>query len=92
MIKSIRHKGLRKFFEEGSKAGIQSEHAGRLANQIALLTEANGPEDMNLPGWGLHSLKGARAGYWSVTVNGNWRLIFRFDGKDVFDVDYLDYH
>ena len=61
-------------------------------NQLALLTEAMAPEDMNLPGWSLHALKGDLSGYWAVTVNGNWRLIFRFDGKDVFDVDYLDYN
>jgi proteic killer suppression protein len=92
VIKNFRHKGLRRFFEEGSKAGIQPEHANRLMNQLALLTEATAPEDMNLPGWSLHALKGDLNGYWAVTVNGNWRLIFRFDGKDVFDVDYLDYH
>jgi len=61
-------------------------------NQLALLTQAEAPEDMNLPGWSLHALKGDLSGYWAVTVNGNWRLIFRFEGNDVFDVDYLDYH
>ena len=92
MIKSFEHKGLQAFFETGSKAGIQPHHAPKLARQLARLNAAKVPEDMNLPGWRLHSLQGDLAGHFSVTVNGNWRLTFRFDGGDAVLVDYQDYH
>lgn len=92
MIKSFRHKGLQAFFEHGSKAGIQAIHAPRLARQLARLDQAAQPQDMNLPGWRLHGLLGALAGHWSVTVNGNWRMTFHFDGEDAVLVDYQDYH
>ena len=77
MIKGFLHKGLKAFFETGSKAGIQAQHAPKLARQLARLDAAQAPEDMNLPGWRLHLLTGNLAGHWSVTVNGNWRLTFR---------------
>ena len=93
MIRSFRHKGLQAFFERGSKAGIQSAHANRLARQLARLNESIRPEDMNLPGWRLHPLGGRTlGGRWSVWVNGNWRVTFAFEGDDVVRVDYLDYH
>ena len=92
MIKSFAHKGLEKFFRTGSKAGIQAQHAVRLRLQLALLDDAGAPEDMRAPGWGLHSLKGNLKGHWSVTVSGNWRLTFRFEGEDAVLVDYQDYH
>ena len=92
MIKSYRHKGLQAFFEHGSKAGIQASHAPRLARQLARLDQAAQPQRMNLPGWRLHSLQGDLAGHWSVTVNGNWRMTFLFDGVDAILVDYQDYH
>lgn len=92
MIKSFEHKGLQAFFETGSKAGIQPHHAPKLARQLARLHAAKASEDMNLPGWRLHSLQGDLAGHFSVTVNGNWRLTFRFDGGDAVLVDYQDYH
>ena len=92
MIKSFEHKGLQAFFEMGSKAGIQPHHAPKLARQLARLHTAKAAEDMKLPGWRLHSLKGDLAGHFSVTVNGNWRLTFRFDGGDAVLVDYQDYH
>lgn len=92
MIKSFRHKGLQAFFERGTKAGIQAAHASKLSRQLARLDEAQKPQDMNLPGWGLHPLKGDLANHWAVTVNGNWRLTFVFDGVDAELVDYLDYH
>lgn len=92
MIKSFEHKGLQAFFETGTKAGIQPHHAPKLARQLARLHAANAPEDMNLPGWRLHLLQGELAGHFSVTVNGNWRLTFRFDGGDAVLVDYQDYH
>jgi toxin HigB-1 len=92
MIKSFRHKGLRLFFEKGSMAGIQTPHAPRLGAMLRRLNETTDAQGMNLPGWGLHSLKGDLKGHWSVWVSGNWRLTFRFDGTDVELVDYHDYH
>jgi proteic killer suppression protein len=92
MIKSFEHKGLQAFFETGSKAGIQPHHAPKLARQLARLNAAKVPEDMNLPGWRLHPLVGSLTGRYSVSVNGNWRLTFRFDGGDAVLVDYQDYH
>ena len=92
MIKSFEHKGLQAFFETGSKAGIQPHHAPKLARQLARLNAAKVPEDMNLPGWRLHPLVGSLAGHYSLSVNGNWRLTFRFDGGDAVLVDYQDYH
>ena len=92
MIKSFRHAGLEKFFKTGSKAGIQPAHAKKLDSQLVILDSAAQPSAMDVPGWSLHALKGELAGQWAVKVNGNWRLIFAFDGKDVILVDYLDYH
>lgn len=92
MIKSFRHAGLEKFFKTGSKAGIQPAHAKRLAEQLFALDEANTYAAMNVPGWHLHSLQGELAGHWSVRVNGNWRMTFRFEDEDAILVDYRDYH
>ena len=92
VIKSFRHKGLQAFFERGTKAGIQAAHAPKLARQLARLDQAQQPQDMNLPGWGLHSLHGNLAGHWSVSVNGNWRMTFAFEGVNAVLVDYQDYH
>ncbi len=92
MIKSFRHKGIKKFFETGSKAGIQSAHAQRLSRQLKVLDRAQQPEDMNIPGWEMHSLKGDLAGHYSVSVSGNWRLTFTFESGDAVLVDYQDYH
>jgi proteic killer suppression protein len=92
MIRSFRHAGVEKFFLSGSKAGIQPSHAGRLSLQLTVLNRARKSEDMAAPGWNLHALSGNLKGHWSVKVNGNWRLTFRFDGEDVILVDYRDYH
>ncbi|NDL65903.1 type II toxin-antitoxin system RelE/ParE family toxin [Acerihabitans arboris] len=93
MIKSFRHKGLEKFFATGSTAGIQAKHAAKLQIQLTALNAAKRAEDMSAPGWKLHPLKGADlAGHWAISVNGNWRLTFRFDGEDAILVDYQDYH
>lgn len=92
MIKSFEHKGLQAFFETGSKAGIQPHHAPKLARQLARLHTAKAPEDMNLPGWGLHPLTGHLSEHYSISVNGNWRLTFRFDNGHAALVDYQDYH
>ena len=92
MIKSFRHKGLEKFFHEGSRAGIQPAHARKLRLQLAALDQAVRPEDLSAPAWGLHPLKGDLIGHWAVTVNGNWRMVFAFEGTDAVLVDYRDYH
>jgi proteic killer suppression protein len=92
MIKSFSHKGLEKFFLTGSKAGIQPSHADKLARQLAILNAAKAPEEMDKPGWKLHQLIGRDSGRWSVWVNGNWRLTFKFVGEDAEVVDYQDYH
>lgn len=92
MIKSFTHKGLWKFFETASTAGIQAKHAPKLRLILSALDAAESVEQMGLPGLRLHPLKGARRGQWSVTVSGNWRVIFRFEDGDAYVVDYLDYH
>ena len=92
MIKSFRHKGLQCFFETGSKSGIQASHAVRLRLQLAALDQAIRPEDLSASSWALHPLKGDLKGHWALTVNGNWRMVFTFEGQDAVLVDYLDYH
>ena len=92
MIQSFRHKEPQRFFQRGSKAGIQTQHEKRLRLILARLDAAREPEDMSLPGLRLHQMTGKMEGFWAVNVSGNWRIIFRFDGQDVYDVDYLDYH
>ena len=92
MIRGFRHKGLGKFFETGSKAGIQAQHADRLRLILGRLGAATSPRDMALPGLSLHPLGGDRKGAWAVSVSGNWRVTFRFVGKDADAVDYEDYH
>lgn len=92
MIRSFRHKGLAKFFKTGSTVGIQAAHAKRLRLILGRLHAATSPKDMDLPGLHLHELSGNRSGTWSVTVSGNWRVTFIFEGKDAEIVDYEDYH
>ena len=93
MIKSFRHRGVERFFREGSKAGIQPKHAKRLRLQLGRLDAAGSAEDMNLPGWRWHPLKhGYLAGHWAVWVDENYRLTFTFEGTDAVLVDYQDYH
>ena len=92
MIASFRHKGLRKYFESGSVAGIQPTHAKRLIMQLAALDTAETIADMNVPGFRLHPLKGGDKGRWSVWVNGNWRITFEFKDGNAFILDYEDYH
>jgi toxin HigB-1 len=92
MIKKFRHKGLARFFSSGSVSGIQAAHAKRLKLIVGRLNASTIPKDMDLPGLRLHELKGRDKGRWSVWVNGNWRVTFRFEGVDATDVDYEDYH
>jgi proteic killer suppression protein len=92
MIQSFRHKGLRRFYESGSLAGIQPQHANRLRMQFAALDSAQVIEDMDIPGFRLHPLKGSDRGRWSIWVNGNWRLTFEFRDGQAYVLDYEDYH
>ncbi|ETF00446.1 peptidase [Advenella kashmirensis W13003] len=92
MIKSFVHKGLEAFFKTGSKAGIRPTHAAKLHTLLSALNRAESALDMNAPGWDLHTLHGDLAGYWSVKVNANWRVIFKFVEQNAEVVDYLDYH
>lgn len=91
-LTSFRHKGVEQFFLKGSKSGVQASHANKLKRLLAGLNVASKPQDMNLPGWGFLPLQGKEAGRYAVSVNGNWRLTFAFEGTDAVLVDYLDYH
>jgi proteic killer suppression protein len=92
MIRSIHHKGLKRLYEHEDARGVIAEHAEKLRDILARLDAAAAVEDMNLPGFRLHPLKGELRGYWAVTVRANWRVVFRFAEGDVLDVDYVDYH
>ena len=92
MIKSIRHKGLRRLYETGSTSGVQATHVKRLRMQLAALESAHAIEDMDIPGFRLHPLKGEMRGRWSIWVNGQWRLTFEFRDGNAYVVDYEDYH
>jgi len=91
MIKSFRHKGLRRLYESGSASGVQSAHVRRLRMQLAALDSALAIEDMDIPGYRLHALKGEMRGRWSIWVNGNWRLTFEFREGNAYVLDYEDY-
>ncbi|HZP68036.1 MAG TPA: type II toxin-antitoxin system RelE/ParE family toxin [Rudaea sp.] len=92
MILSFRHKGLRKFFESGSSAGIVHAHGKRLRMILTALDTAVHVDDMRVPGFRLHALKGYAQGRWSVWVNGNWRVTFEFRDGNAHVLDYEDYH
>lgn len=92
MIKSFRHKGLRKLFETGNTTGIQAAHTKKLRIQLAALETAQVIDDMDLPGFALHPLKGEMLGRWAISINGNWRLTFEFRDGNAYVLDYEDYH
>ena len=92
MIVRFRHAGLEQFFKTGSATQVQLAHRSRLKLVLTALNTAQQPRDMGLPGLDLHPLKGELLGFWSVSVSGNWRVIFRFEGSNVSDIAYLDYH
>jgi proteic killer suppression protein len=92
MVESIKHKGLKLFFEKGDSSKINQTHRKRLQLILSLLHAAVQVSDLNFPGSNLHPLKGERQDFWSINVSGNWRIIFRFENGNVYDVDYLDYH
>jgi toxin HigB-1 len=92
MIRRIRHKGLRRFYESGDTRGISAQHAAWLRVLLTALDAAESPAGLNNPAFRLHPLKGERKGQWAVSVSSNWRLIFAFDGADATDLDLIDYH
>ena len=92
MIKSFRHKGIEKFFLTKSKVGIQPHHAKKLTIQLGVLHTMETIDEMDVSGWELHMLRGDLEHQWAVKVNGNWRLTFKFEGRNVYLLDYQDYH
>ena len=92
MIQKFKHKGLKRLFESGISSSIDPQHAARIRKILALLETAETLEDMDLPGLGLHPLKGNRKGTWAVKVSGNWRITFKIQRGDTFDANYEDYH
>jgi proteic killer suppression protein len=92
VIRSIRHKGLKRLHEDDDPRGVLVEHTEKLRDILARLDAAGDVLDMNLPGFRLHPLKGEFKGFWAVTVRANWRVIFRFTDREAYDVDYVDYH
>ena len=92
MIKSFRHKGLKRFYTTGNTTGVRHDHANKLRLQLAALDSAHVIEDMNVPGFRLHRLKGKDHRRWSIWVNGNWRITFEFQDGNAYILDYEDYH
>ena len=92
MIRSFRHRGLQRFYERDDASRIHAAYRKKVARILTNLDEARSPADMDFPGLRLHPLTGDLKGFWSVTVSANWRIVFRFDGEDVVDVDLIDYH
>ena len=92
MIRSFRHRGLKRLYERGDRSRVRADQADRLTIALADLDDARRPSDLDLPGYRLHPLKGDLKSFWSISVSGNWRIVFRFDDGDVCDVDLVDYH
>lgn len=92
MIRTFKHRGLKRLYERGDHSQVSSEYRNRIEDIIARLDIAVSPDDLNLPGYGLHQFKGNLKGFWAVKVSGNWRIIFQFRDGDAFDVNLTDYH
>jgi len=92
MIKTFKHKGLERFFNSGSARGVQANHANKLRMQLVALDTAQSIEDLDIPGYRLHPLKGNKQGIWSIVVSGNWRVTFEFKDGNAHIVNYEDYH
>ena len=92
MIRSFRHRGLRRLYERDDPSRIAADQLDRIALALADLDAAGKPNDLDLPGYRLHPLRGDRRGLWSISITGNWRITFRFEAGDVYDVDLVDYH
>ena len=92
MIESFRHRGLKRLYEQGDDSKVRADQLSRITDVLFHLDPAQAPADFDLPGYRLHPLKGGRKGCWSVTISGNWRIIFRFEDGDAFEVDLAGYH
>ncbi len=92
MIRSFKHRGLKRLYEDDDRRGIRPDLAKTVQEILTVLDDALSPQELNLPGYHLHPLKGDMKGFWSVTVRANWRVVFRFEGNDAFDVELIDYH
>ena len=92
LIRSFKNRNLRELFETGNKRGIPAQFSKRITKQLDVLNRARVLRDISLPGFNLHPLKGDRKGAWSIKVSGNWSLVFRFEGQDVYDIDFVVYH
>ena len=92
MIESFRHRGLKRLYEQDDPSKVSADHLGRIRDVLFHLDKAHAPRDLDLPGYGLHRLKGDLKGVWSVKISGNWRITFRFEGGDAYEVDLVDYH
>jgi toxin HigB-1 len=92
MIRSFKHRGLKRLYERGDRSGIRPDLVDTVQEILTVLDNAATPQELNLPGYRLHPLKGDLKGFWSVTVRANWRIIFRFEGMDAFDIELIDYH
>ncbi len=92
MIRTFRHKGLKRLYEKDNSSGVRGDQAARIRDVLSHLDLAEAPTDLDLPGYRLHALRGDLTGYWSVTISGNWRIIFRFEDGDALDVNLVDYH
>ena len=92
MIRNFKHRGLQRLFERGDRSRIRPELVGKVERVLARLDASAVPDDMDAPGFGLHPMTGDRKGFWAVVISRNWRVIFRFEGGDACDVDFLDYH
>jgi len=92
VIRSFKHRGLKRLYERDDRSGIRADFADTIQEILTVLDDAATPQELALPGYRLHPLKGDLKGFWSVTVRANWRIIFRFEGTDAFDVELIDYH
>lgn len=92
MIRSFKHRGLKRLYEQDDRSGIRPDLVDTVQEILTVLDDAVTPQELNLPGYRLHPLKGGLKGFWSVTVRANWRIVFRFEGADAFDVEFIDYH
>lgn len=92
MIRSFKHRGLKRLYERDDRSGIRPDFADTIQEILTVLDDAASPQELDLPGYRLHPLKGDLKGFWSVTVRANWRIIFRFERADAFDVELIDYH
>ena len=92
MIRSFKHRALKRLYESADRSGIRTDLVDKAERILTALDAATTPHALDVPGYRLHPLKGDWKGFWSVTVRANWRIIFRFEGEDAFDVELIDYH